>query len=686
LIGIPVAIFGVWAPVYAPDLAFNEPRWLISFYMIGAILFLFAGAGLMARNYFSLKDPNERRRIRVVVTGFLLTITGVALRFAIVLAHQSPQQFQAYPTVTALPWLFIPFSVAMPVSLAYAILRHRVFDIRIMIRQGIQYAAARGVLLSVVPALAVLLALDLLLHGSQPLVEILRQRGWLYGASGVLALLLHSKRHSWLTALDRRFFRERYDAQRVLREVVEEIRAARDLEKAARRVVLQIEATLHSETVAVMLRQPGEAFFRTFACAAAPPPEIPADSKILGLVRLLAKPVEIPQTDRNWLKKQLPHDESQFLKQARIEWLFPILLRAEGAESILALGPKRSEEPYAREDQDLIQAIVAGLALLLERTPVADEPAAGFWECPQCGACYGSGVSRCTNDGMKLALLTLSESLAKRYKIARRLGQGGMGTVYEAHDTELDRSVAVKFIRTERLAGTDAVSRFKREARAAAALSHPNILTIFDYGADEGRNAYIVMELLRGHTLRKELQMHGRLQAKRAGEIMQGVCGAVAAAHRQLLIHRDLKPENIFLVNPGGAEVAKVLDFGLVKPLSTLEETATLSSTAPGMLMGTVRYMSPEQLSGRPPDVSWDLWALALVAYEILVGTYPFDEGHGGHLVHEILAARVISPRVRLQNAPAQWESFFDRALCRDSSLRPSSAAQFAAEFQEIVS
>jgi serine/threonine-protein kinase len=235
------------------------------------------------------------------------------------------------------------------------------------------------------------------------------------------------------------------------------------------------------------------------------------------------------------------------------------------------------------------------------------------------------------------------------------------------------------------MTGPDAVSRFKREARAAAALSHPNVVTVFDFGVGEDDRAYLVMELLKGHTLRRELQQHGRLEAKRAGEIMRGVCGAVEAAHAQRLVHRDLKPENIFLIHVVAAEVAKVLDFGLAKPLAAAEETATVVDTAPGVLVGTVRYMSPEQLSGGPPSESWDLWALAVVAYEILVGTYPFAAEGAGDWHRAILAGYVIPPRAHLRDAPASWDSFFARTLSREVKLRPSSAAQFAAEFQELI-
>jgi hypothetical protein len=278
LCGTPVLVYGVWEPVYSPEHVFSLPPWFAPSAMIAAMVFCAAGAGLLARNYARLKDPNERRRVRIVVLGFVITIVGIVSEFATVVAQGTADQL--YPMAMSAPmhWLFAPFFVAAPAGMAYAILRHRMFDIRIIIRQGIQYAAARGLLLSVVPLLAVALALDLLLHGSRPLVEILGQRGWLYLALAAAAILLHANQKKWLAALDRRFFRERYNAQRVLREVVEEVRASHDFEKAACRVVSQIEATLHPGTAAVLTRQPGDIAYRVLACAPAPPPAIPADS------------------------------------------------------------------------------------------------------------------------------------------------------------------------------------------------------------------------------------------------------------------------------------------------------------------------------------------------------------------------------------------------------------------------
>jgi hypothetical protein len=685
LAGIPVPIYGVWAPVYAPDLAFNEPRWLPLAYMIAAMLSMFTGAFLLARNYFSLKDPNERRRIRVVVTGLLITISGSVLNFAIAVAQPSTQQFQQFRTITPLTWLFALTGAVAPVCVAYAILRHRLFDIRVMIRLGMQYAAARGALLSLVPIVAVVLVGDLLLHRSQPLQDILGQRGFLYAALAGSAFLLHVRRRVWLTALDRRFFREHYDAQRVLRAVVDEIREARSFEKVAPYVVSQIEAALHPEFVALLVRQPGEAMYRVLAGQEKAPPPIPANGKLMALIRVLGKPVEISQSQTGWLRDQLPQQENEFLRKARLEWLFPICLAEGQTEALIAMGPKRSEEPYSREDQELLQGITSSLALLLEQSPSLAPVREGFEECPTCGTCYDTGSGSCKKEGAKLVPLAFPRLLANRYRFERRLGEGGMGTVYQAFDMELERQVAVKLIRSDLTASAAAAARFKQEAKAAASFTHPNVVTVYDFGVAQDQRAYLVMELLRGVTLRQELGKSGRLPVPRASEVLRDVCSAAEAAHRQRLLHRDLKPENIFLVNASGMEIAKILDFGVVKPIAAADTTQTAGQTGPGMLVGTLKYMAPEQLRGEDPSESWDLWALAVVAYEMLAGAHPFAGSAVLDVHNAVCSGRATPLHAHLPEAPPSWQHFFDQALSLRVDLRPASAIQLFSCFKQYV-
>jgi len=576
------------------------------------------------------------------------------------------------------PGMFVTLNVlsaAFPVSMAYAILRHRAFDISVAIRQGLQYAVARGALVGLLPVLAAILVGDLLLHADQPLGAILRERGWIYAALGGLAALAQRRQRQWMEALDRRFFRERYDAQRLLREVAEQVREAASFEQAAPQVAAQIEAALHVEFAAVLLRRPRDASYAVVAAApaGAGPPALPGESKLLSMIRLLGKPVEITLTETGWLKQQLPHEETQFLRQARIEWLIPI-----ATEALLAVGFKRSEEPYTREDQDLLLAIAASLALLLERPAAARAPTEeAFEECSTCGSLYDAGAGRCPREGAALSLVRLPRLMAARYRLERRLGGGGMGTVYEATDTALERRVAVKVMREDIAGNAEAAERFRREARTAAAFSHPNVVTVHDFGVAAQGRAFLVMERLEGVDLRGELKQKRRLAAARVVEVLRGVCAALDAAHQRELTHRDIKPENIFLARAAGTEVPKVLDFGVAKFVSASAPTQSMTATGVGQLVGTLRYMSPEQLQGEPAAASWDLWALAVVAYEMLAGEYPF-EGATMPEWHAAVMAGRFTPL-----APASWQEFFARALAAEKSGRPGAASEFLSELEK---
>src|SRR5512134_598414 len=209
------------------------------------------------------------------------------------------------------------------------------------------------------------------------------------------------------------------------------------------------------------------------------------------------------------------------------------------------------------------------------------------------------------------------------YEIVAQLGQGGMGIVFRARDTKLDREVAVKVL-PERVAGDpEALSRFEREAKAVANLSHPNILAIHDLGREEG-TVYAAMELLEGETLRQRLQ-DGALPTRKAIEIALEIAGGLAAAHDKGIVHRDLKPENVFLLGSGQV---KVLDFGLarvdpVAPEGTDTPTRSLS-TEPGRVMGTVGHMAPEQVRGRAVDARADIFSFGAVLYEMLTGKRAF--------------------------------------------------------------
>src|SRR6266702_186359 len=214
-----------------------------------------------------------------------------------------------------------------------------------------------------------------------------------------------------------------------------------------------------------------------------------------------------------------------------------------------------------------------------------------------------------------------------RYELRSLLGAGGMGEVYRAHDPTLSRDVAIKVLRAARSADPERLFRFEREARAAGALNHPNIHSIYDVQTHEGA-PYIVSELLEGETLRVPL-CAGRIPQRKALDYARQIAHALAAAHEKGIVHRDLKPENIFVTSDGRL---KILDFGLAKLSergglgeAQADMLARTADTVPGTVMGTVGYMSPEQLRGAPTDHRTDIFSFGVVLYEMLAGQRPFQ-------------------------------------------------------------
>src|SRR5712692_9502222 len=210
------------------------------------------------------------------------------------------------------------------------------------------------------------------------------------------------------------------------------------------------------------------------------------------------------------------------------------------------------------------------------------------------------------------------------YEILAPLGAGGMGEVYRARDTKLDREVAIKVLPQSLAADPASLARFEREAKAVAALSHPNMLAIHDLGKSDGVT-YAVMELLEGESLRQRLAF-GALPQRKAIEIARQIALGLAAAHEKGIVHRDLKPENLFLTRDGRV---KILDFGLARQITLpsadgTESPTVTQQTEPGTVLGTVGYISPEQLRGQPADARSDIFAFGAVLYEMLSGKRAF--------------------------------------------------------------
>ncbi|HYQ28057.1 MAG TPA: serine/threonine-protein kinase, partial [Polyangiaceae bacterium] len=256
------------------------------------------------------------------------------------------------------------------------------------------------------------------------------------------------------------------------------------------------------------------------------------------------------------------------------------------------------------------------------------------------------------------AKMQLGRIIAGKYCLLYELGRGGMGAVWAAEHIQLRSTVALKLIDAQGSSNPHAHERFEREARALAALRSPNVVQIFDYGVDAGIQ-YLVMELLSGRTLRGELQARARMRPDEVWSLVQQVSRAMTLSHAAGFVHRDLKPENIFLIGDDEQRFnVKVLDFGISKSLAS--EAAPLTST--GGLLGTFEYVSPEQAVGEKVDHRSDLWSLAVVAFEALIGFSPFKAKSAMATLSAICHGPLVVPST-VANVPPGFDAWFARAL-----------------------
>ena len=248
-------------------------------------------------------------------------------------------------------------------------------------------------------------------------------------------------------------------------------------------------------------------------------------------------------------------------------------------------------------------------------------------KCPKCGVEYPDTTTLCTADGVALETADdslIGKTLAGKYRIEERLSGGGMGSVYRGTHILMDKTVAVKVLRPSLAADEKIVARFSREARAASRISHPNALSVTDFGEDEGGIVFLVMEYLNGKTLKQVIREEGPLTLARTVDIMRQVGDALQAAHAQNVVHRDLKSDNIMLTTTAVGDHAKVLDFGIAK-INEPEGEFDAGLTAPNLVIGTPQYMSPEQCSQDSEiDARSDIYSFGVILYEMLVGHVPF--------------------------------------------------------------
>lgn len=584
------------------------------------------------RNYRALTDVDLRRRMRWVSIGVAAGMIPILLAAPLlVIGYAAGKRVDLVTIVRVINTI----TIIIPLSVGYAILKHRVLGIRVILRAGLRYLLARNVLRAAI-ALPIAISLyTLVTHRSASLADLLTgpagrfNVNWLALAGAGLLF-----RRPLLRWIDRRFFREAYQQDQIFLALAEGIGRAADVTEISRLLSTQIQAALHPRSIFAASCESNDEFATLYSSSGK------GDQRKLSSFHLtpsdfagLSAATDVTEVGR------LSPSALGSMSALGIVLLVPILGPNEGLVGLILLGEKQSEEPYTRNDRRLLDTTASQTGVVWEnlrlrarlkreqsvRRDVVAQMAGGtaemLMECETCGTCYDSTVTVCPADGRELSpSLPVSRILDGKYLIERVIGRGGMGAVYEATDLRLGRKVAVKVTPGTVFADAITMERFGREARASAKLDHPNVVRAFDYG-ELPSCAYLVLEHLPGATLRRELQRRGRLPVNEARRIVEQITAGLASAHARHVVHRDIKPENIFLarIDGVGEPVVKILDFGLaIVRDAGFEDRNRLTQT--GAAVGTLGYMSVEQFLGERVDERADIYSLGVVMLEMLTG------------------------------------------------------------------
>ena len=706
-----IALFGVSAwialdlasggqfPVPASVRQFSAADPAGYYYWFGTPLTL-AGLTLIVINTRAA-GRSDQRRAEVFVAGLVLGSAPILMQAAAESFIAPYGRFMSQPTprfwsgVVLYPLLYSGYAVA-----AYSVYVGHVLSVRLVVRRAVRYAFARATLIGLMLVPFLLLSALVYQHRDEPLRSLLtgsRQVVLLTLVAGAAVLL--RVRRPLLSALDRHFFREQYDARHILASLIQSGRSAASLEDLAQHLAEEINRALHVSPVTLFVADEHTGSLRAVQDAAEP---LPLDATLATLLKGNQMPMDVAVTTPHDALDRLPAAERQWVAHGGYQLLVPVTDGRDTLAGVIALGAKRSELPFSREDRWLLSATASSAALAMEGlqarsasgfppadhvTPHDHQDAAS--ECRRCHTVHPSSTRSCPacGDALRPAAVPL---MLHGLRVDRRVGEGGMGVVYCATDTALGRQVAVKTLPAVSLGHA---RQLRREARAMAALSHPNLATI--YAVDSWRGTpLLLVEFLHRGTLQDALRS-APLPVSRVIEMGVDLADALDHMHERSTLHRDIKPSNIGFTSSG---MPKLLDFGLAKILagpprtddgSPAEATSSTSGAmltpSADLLIGTPAYFSPELAALHPPDYAADLWALALTMYEGIAGRNPMAGATTMETLERIATCNIPPlDSVRPDCSPAV-AAFFSKALSRCLHERPSSAKAFQQGLQELI-
>jgi hypothetical protein len=651
----------------------------------------------------------ERRQLRLFVNGLAVGVSPFVLILPAAALVPSLNRWLSLADVQ--PYFLAatyPFLMVFPITATYSVLYQDVLDYQSVLRRAAQYALARYTLLALVAIPMGAGVVLLYVHRDEPLGSLLT--GWRF--LGLLAVAATAGaalplRYKLLAALDRRYFREAYDARRVLRELTESVRKTPNIHDLSRLLVEQVDRALHVESVVVMAATPGQpGLLRTTAArGVAEPDAITSSSQFVTLLAGASDPLPVDTGQPGSIVSRLPEREREWLKAAGASLLVPLHGSGEALTGFMVLGPKKSETDFSAEDRDLLASVggAAGMSIetrLLRATPTPggdgstppydNAPAAR--ECLGCLQVFDDTVLSCAACDAPTVPALLPRVILDKYRLESRLGSGGFGVVYAALETRLGRRVALKTL--PRISG-EKLERFKREALAAAAIHHPNLAMIHT-AETWNETPILVFELLEGGTLAQRL-LASPLSVAEALVLGRAMGAVLEQAHLQGILHRDIKPSNI---GYDARATPKLLDFGVARmrdpttPAPRDVDTITLSGekaepavpqtqdaplTESGAIVGTPAYMPLEAYQNKEPGPAFDLWALSVTLYESLSGVNPFRATTPAETIERLLRHTPTPLGALRPDCPRELSDLLARALSRNASERPRSAADFLA-------
>jgi hypothetical protein len=630
----------------------------------------------------------DRQRVRIFVGGLLLGLLPLLIEITVEEIWPAYAAFAHRPAVE--PWvaiaLFGPLAL-IPFITAYSVVYDQVVSTRVVIRAAIRHTLAKYTILcaTLVPfaALAVYLfhsraePLTALLSGPRPVVLAAAT------AAGVVAL---RARRRILHAVDRRFFREVYDASRLVSTIVSAHVMASGIASVAALVRNEIEQTLHTRADLFVLDDEP----MLLKHAEGQRPSLSARAVLLSLASGNAQPMDVRLVGDGPLSR-LPDADRAWLAAGGYELLLPIRSQQSELVGLLALTAKRSELPFSATDRRSLSAIAPPLGLAIENDRLRRSPGAvtvAGRECRVCHQVHAAGAEQCSCGGA-VDRAEVPHVLRGTYRFDRRIGAGGMGVVYRATDLGLKRTVAIK---TLPRMNPENAAQLIREAQAMASISHPHLATI--YGVESWRDTpFLIEEFMTGGTLLDRLHK-GPLPVSDVLRLGSSLTDVLTHLHRSGIVHCDIKPSNIGFTQ---GDVPKLLDFGiaylfrdagdaLVSTVTAVEdeELQLMTRVTDRGAIGTPPYMSPEAAAGAAPTLLFDLWSLSVALFEALAGERPFP----GRRLDEVMAS--VSGGVRRDllslrpDCPAAFSAFFDEALAVEIGRRPQTASELKARLSVL--